>query len=157
VANEIAPDILIVQAKDLAGVGRGRGRPSHTNHRRAVSAAYYAAYHAVAFGVAKQLLPNASQERQLQVTRAVQHAAVAAASRWIVSTNAAGARERPPRATPPIVWRMLTRSTGAGGGRKPTFHPDAVRVARDFVILYHSRHSQTTITRLSSARQMCSR
>lgn len=138
-ANEIAPTRLLAQAKELAGVGCGRGRPSHTNHRRAVSAAYYAAYHAIAKGIAKQLLPNASHERQLQATRAIQHASVASASRWVLSTHAAGARARSPRATPIMVWRVLTRPSRGQRSRIPAVHANAVRVARDFVTLYHSR------------------
>ncbi len=108
-SNAISPAHLIAQARELAGVTRGRGRPNHTKHRRAVSTAYYAAYHALALRAAKQLTPNAGYERQSQVTRAVQHASVAAAGRWIVSTNAAGTKARPPSGTPPIVWRILTR------------------------------------------------
>jgi hypothetical protein len=139
VANEIQPAHLLSQAKSLAGVGRGRGKPNHTNHRRAVSAAYYAAYHALAKGLAKQLLPSASAERQLQTTRAIEHASLASACRWIISTNAAGTRDRHPRATPAIAWRILTTRTGSSGRRKPVVPADAVRVARDFVTLYQAR------------------
>lgn len=139
-ANEIQPAHLLAQAKSLGGVGRGRGKPNHTNHRRAVSAAYYAAYHALAAGLARQLLPNASHGRQLEATRAIQHKSVASACRWIVSTNAAGARTRKPRATPPIAWRMLTTPAGRGATRRPVLHADAVRVARDFGMLYQARH-----------------
>lgn len=90
-------------------------------------------------GAAKQLMPNVGQERQQQATRAIQHASVAAAGRWIVSTNAGGTRDRPPKATPLMVWRLLTRP-GAGQNRAPAVHADAVRVSRDFESLYHSRH-----------------
>lgn len=37
--TEIRPSHLIIQAKGLAGGQRKRGKPNHTNHRRAVSAA----------------------------------------------------------------------------------------------------------------------
>ena len=40
----IDPDKLLEQAAQLAGEDAGRGRPSYTNHRRAVSSAYYAAF-----------------------------------------------------------------------------------------------------------------
>ncbi len=43
----IDPDKLLEQAAQLAGEDAGRGRPSYTNHRRAVSSAYYAAFHQV--------------------------------------------------------------------------------------------------------------
>ena len=138
-ANEIQPAHLLGQAKSLAGVGRGRGKPNHTNHRRAVSAAYYAAYHALTMGLARQLLPNASRERQLQATRAVQHASLASASRWIVSSNAAGTRGGAPRATPVAAWRILTTPSGRGGKRRPLLHGETVRAARDFITLYSAR------------------
>lgn len=83
----IDPNKLLDHASQLAGEEAGRGRPSYTNHRRAVSSAYYAAFHQVTEQVARGLFPN-SEAFQPQARRSVTHAAVYDVCRWV--TGAAG-------------------------------------------------------------------
>jgi len=71
----IDPDKLLEQAAQLAGEDAGRGRPSYTNHRRAVSSAYYAAFHQVSDQVARGLFPGKASF-QLQARRSVTHDAI---------------------------------------------------------------------------------
>lgn len=95
----IDPDKLLDHAADLAGEAAGRGRPSYTNHRRAVSSAYYAAFHAVTDRVAEQLFPT-SAVFQVQARRSVTHAAVYAVCKWVTG------REGPPQHLKPIVTAL---------------------------------------------------
>lgn len=67
---------LIVQAQVLAGYRAGRGRPSPTDHRRAVSTAYYALFHSIIAAAVLRVLPTdvAGDEDRLRAARWIQHA-----------------------------------------------------------------------------------
>jgi hypothetical protein len=92
----IDPDKLLEHAAQLAGEDAGPGRPSYTNHRRAVSSAYYAAFHEVTDEVARRLFPD-SDTFQVQARRSVTHDAVYVVCKWL--TGRAGA----PQHLQPIV------------------------------------------------------
>jgi hypothetical protein len=92
----IDPEKLLEHAAQLAGEGAGRGRPSYTNHRRAVSSAYYAAFHEVTSRVAARLFPS-SPPFQTQARRSVTHEAVYLVCKWL--SGRAGA----PQHLQPIV------------------------------------------------------
>jgi hypothetical protein len=92
----IDPDKLLEHAAQLAGEEAGPGRPSYTNHRRAVSSAYYAAFHQVTAEVAGRLFPG-SDTFQIQARRSVTHDAVYVVCKWL--TGRAGA----PQHLQPIV------------------------------------------------------
>ena len=49
----IEPGKLLETAGRLAPPDQGRGRPAYTDHRRAVSTAYYAVFHAITDRVVK--------------------------------------------------------------------------------------------------------
>ncbi|MGH2984370.1 MAG: hypothetical protein ACRDK5_08965 [Solirubrobacterales bacterium] len=66
----------------MAGEEAGPGRPSYTNHRRAVSSAYYAAFHQVTAQVALQLFPD-REAFQVQARRSVTHEAVRVVCQWL--------------------------------------------------------------------------
>lgn len=73
-SHPIDPRKLLKQAEVLAGVNAGRGRPSTTNHRRAVSAAYYALFQDINLTAAKHVLPAAAPEVEAQqATRWINH------------------------------------------------------------------------------------
>jgi len=95
----IDPNKLLEHAAQLAGEDAGRGRPSYTNHRRAVSSAYYAAFHQVTDQVAQRLFPD-DPSFQLQARRSVTHGAVSLVCRWL--TGRAGA----PQHLQPIVQAL---------------------------------------------------
>jgi len=78
----IDPEKLLEHAASLAGEEAGPGRPSYTNHRRAVSSAYYAAFHEVTDQVAQRLFRD-STSFQLQARRSVTHDAVRIVCQWL--------------------------------------------------------------------------
>ncbi len=84
----IDPDKLLEQAAQLAGEDAGRGRPSYTNHRRAVSTAYYAAFHEVSHQVARGLFPG-TDSFQLQARRSVTHDAIYVVCKWLAGRASA--------------------------------------------------------------------
>jgi hypothetical protein len=84
----IDPDKLLEQAAQLAGEDAGPGRPSYTNHRRAVSSAYYAAFHEVSDQVARGLFPG-TDSFQLQARRSVTHDAIYVVCKWLTGRTTA--------------------------------------------------------------------
>ena len=78
----IDPEKLLDHAQDLAGAEAGRGRPSYTNHRRAVSSAYYAVFHQVTANVGERLFPG-EEAFQIRARRSISHDAVRTVSTWI--------------------------------------------------------------------------
>lgn len=100
----IDPDKLLEHAAQLAGEDAGRGRPSYTNHRRAVSSAYYAAFHQVSDQVARGLFPD-DESFQLQARRSVTHDAVYVVCKWLTG------RARAPRYLQPIADQLQQDAT----------------------------------------------
>lgn len=84
----IDPEKLLEHAAQLAGEDAGPGRPSYTNHRRAVSSAYYAAFHQVTEQVALRLFPD-SELFQLQARRSVTHEAIHTVCKWLAGRGGA--------------------------------------------------------------------
>ena len=139
----IDPDKLLGQASELAGEGAGRGRPSYTGHRRAVSSAYYAVFHEVTRQVAQRLFPD-SREFQMHARRSVAHGAVYDVCRWISGMS-------PPQHLAPIVEELRADS-------------DLVSLAESFMQLKEAReeadydhtrpfNKRETLTLLEEARQ----
>lgn len=98
-SHPIRPDRLITQAKALAGYGAGRGRPSPTNHRRAVSAAYYALFHALIAAAVERVLPAniASDDDRHRAARWIQHDDLKQAASWVIACAGVST----PTSTPP--------------------------------------------------------
>jgi uncharacterized protein (UPF0332 family) len=90
VAVAIDPRRLIEHARDLARQQSGAGRPRAASLRRAVSAAYYAAFHAVGLHVARQLLPHGTTEDQWRLTRSLDHGALREVCQWTTGNPGAG-------------------------------------------------------------------
>lgn len=142
-SDPIVPWRLLRQARALAGFDAGRGRPSPTNHRRAVSAAYYALFHAVTQSAVARVLPDgvANDEERYRARRWIDHADISAACRWVEAC----ALETTPTTTPRAatgrahgVWELF--STPAGTGRTADV-PSALNViTRAFLDLQRSRH-----------------
>lgn len=95
----IDPGKLLEHAAQLAGEVAGRGRPSYTNHRRAVSSAYYAAFHQVSDQVARGLFPD-DDVFQLHARRSVTHEAVYVVCKWLTG------RGNAPQHLQPIVQAL---------------------------------------------------
>lgn len=140
----IDPAKLLRQARVLAGVGAGRGRPSPTNLRRAVSSSYYAVFHGITLAVAAHVLPRAAPPDELhRATRWVNHrdvrAVCTAVSRCAGITSpiqglpaGLGPRDEP-------LW--LAFSVRSGNGRVSAVPTDLQVVTDAFGSLYLSRHA----------------
>lgn len=79
----IRPAWLLRQADELGYRQAGPGQPRNSNLRRAVSAAYYALFHAIGWTIAGQLLPAGSLEERAGLTRSVDHGALRNVCAWI--------------------------------------------------------------------------
>lgn len=138
----VRPERLLIQADLLAGRRAGRGRPSETNHRRAVSAAYYAVFHASTDCAATFVLPNqADDEQRGRVRRWIPHAHVKTACEYVVKASAlAGVQATEPRGFGGQlgVWPLI--SAPAPGGRAAQVSQDVEVYARHFLRLQEARH-----------------
>lgn len=127
----------------MAGFGAGRGRPSPTNHRRAVSAAYYALFHAIIGQTVELVLDPAftDTEERLRAARWVAHEDIKTACAYVVECAAVTT----PTTTAPTktgrkhgVWELF--STPAPGGRVAAVPSAVERIASAFVGLQNARH-----------------
>lgn len=144
-SDPIRADRLIIQAKALAGYGAGRGRPSPTDHRRAVSATYYALFHAIIAEAVLRILPSgiATDEDRLRAARWVQHADIKQAARWVVERAAVTvATGTPPRDTGVKhgIWELFSQPAG-GTTRIGDVPTHLRRIARAFLDLQDARHT----------------
>lgn len=90
VAVPINPGQLIEQARDLAHHQSGAGRPRALWLRRAVSAAYYGVFHAVAASLTAQMLPSGTQQERLRLGRSLEHMALKDVCQWVTGKPGAG-------------------------------------------------------------------
>jgi hypothetical protein len=95
----IHPLELLRLARELAGVGAGRGKPQHVKLRRAVSSAYYAVFHRLALRAAYAALPGGTDSEAYGLARHVNHAAVRDVCEWIGGST-------PPRHLDGVVKRL---------------------------------------------------
>jgi hypothetical protein len=79
----IEPDKLLYAAGLLAPARPGRGRPSYTAHRRAVSTAYYAVFHAISGRVAETVFPAADEAFRRRVRRWIAHGDIRNVAQWV--------------------------------------------------------------------------
>jgi hypothetical protein len=145
VSHPIDPAKLLEQAEALAGVDAGPGRPSTTDHRRAVSAAYYALFHAISLAAARYILPDGAPDEEIwQTTRWIDHrdvravceaVAACAASRTATVGLPKGLSQR---AEP--LWDALSEP-GEKGGRVAKVPVSLWAVAIVFVALHAARQS----------------
>lgn len=84
----IRPAWLLRQADELGYRQAGPGQPRNSNLRRAVSAAYYALFHAIGWAIANQLLPAGSLKEQAGLTRSVDHGALRKVCGWVAKAEA---------------------------------------------------------------------
>ncbi len=79
----IEAEKLLAAADVLVPRNPGRGRPSYTAHRRGVSTAYYAVFHAIGARVVEQVFPNTDAEFRDRVRRWIGHADIKTVSSWV--------------------------------------------------------------------------
>src|SRR5215207_1010131 len=102
--REIEPRWLLRQAGELARTPRGAGQPRNADLRRAVSAAYYAVFHAITRYAVRHLLPSASRTDQLRLARSFDHGSIAEICRWPTRASA----PRHSSAVRPIIKPLLS-------------------------------------------------
>lgn len=117
----IRPDWLLRQADELAGRGAGSGQPRNADLRRAVSAAYYALFHALVGAAVEHVLPGCSNDDRFRMARHYQHAAIKRVCTWVV-----------PPTTPPERVRAAMLKV-----RSDT---DLLDIADAFIQLQEARH-----------------
>lgn len=111
----IEPQKLLDAADTLAPRAAGPGRPPYTAHRRAVSTAYYAVFHAMSERVAAVVFPNADQLFRQRIRRWIGHGDVCKVAEWVSHLHFDGGAPR-------HIHDLLT-PTGSSS------HIDAVTVA----------------------------
>lgn len=117
----LRPRLLARHAQELARHRGPNGRPVVTWLRRSTSASYYAAFHAVAWEVARQIAPGATDETRYHLTRSIQHSRVAEVLGWVEQ----GKKGR--KHSAPVVKQLHGNS-------------DVVRLATLFRLLQEARH-----------------
>lgn len=138
----IGPVRLLEHADLLAGRQAGRGRPSETNHRRAVSSAYYAVFHATTESIAESVLPAGADSGQRgRLRRWVPHAKIRATCEYVTKASALGGEQRDePGGFGGQVgsWPMFSFATA--GGRRSAVSTELLSFARLFLRLQGARH-----------------
>ncbi|HEX4482767.1 MAG TPA: hypothetical protein VH081_03200 [Solirubrobacteraceae bacterium] len=142
-SDPIRPDALLRQARVLAGFGAGRGRPRTIDHRRAVSAAYYALYHRLIDACLDLMFPGTMPEAARHAAaRWFDHADIADVCKWVltVATYTQPQQRRPPQVKDNGVWELFSR-TVAGGGRRSGVPLSVHFTADAFNTLQQARHT----------------
>lgn len=124
----IEADKLLAAASLLVPASPGRGRPSYTAHRRGVSTAYYAVFHAITERVVRQAFPNADSLFRDGVRRWISHTDVKTVATWLgklVGTLPGG---------PPPHIAALLAPTGV-----PSVDADTLAIADGFLELHEKR------------------
>lgn len=81
--STLSPELLLVHAEQLLSRISDTERPRTVHPRRAVSAAYYAAFHYATLWVAHSTTPAADSEVVAQICRVINHGDVEKVCRWI--------------------------------------------------------------------------
>ena len=92
----IEPDKLLEAADRLAPASAPRGRPPYTAHRRAVSTAYYALFHAITDRVVKAPFTEADTAFLRKVRRWIGHSDIGTVAAWVSQID--GTRQGSPPA-----------------------------------------------------------
>lgn len=95
--RDIRPGWLLRQADELAYRGQGAGQPRNTNLRGAVSAAYYALFHALVLSTTQQLLPGGTDAERWRLARSFNHGNIRQVCDWVLGSGGA------PRVSAPLV------------------------------------------------------
>lgn len=91
----IESDKLLDAANRLAPARPGRGRPPYTAHRRAVSTAYYALFHAITDRVAATVFPTADPGFRRRIRRWIGHNDIRSVARWVSQLQGTSAGSPP--------------------------------------------------------------
>lgn len=128
-AYPIEPDKLLDAAELLAPAQVGRGRPPYTAHRRAVSTAYYAVFHAIAERVTELAFPQADTTLRQRVRRWIAHTDISTVCRWVSGLQGTGSY-----GVPAHIRTLL-----APPGSPSNIDADTVSIADGFLELHEKR------------------
>lgn len=95
----IRPRRLLEHAQELVQHHEAQGRPRTIWLRRAVSAAYYAVFHAISLEAVLMLAPDSSREDRFRLSRSVNHGDLVKVCGWIRGQGS-------PEHAQPIVDRL---------------------------------------------------
>lgn len=98
----LIPEKLVDTAERLVPREAERGRPAYADHRRAISTAYYAVFHAIGDRVAKAVFTDADETFLQQVRRWIGHGDIREVSMWICQLEG-----RRPGSPPPHIVALL--------------------------------------------------
>ncbi len=125
----IEPDKLLEAAGRLAPIDGARGRPPYTAHRRAVSTAYYAVFHAITDRVVQATFFETDTAFQRKVRRWIQHGDIKTVAIW--TSQIQGTRQDTP---PAHIKTLLVPSEG-----RTHIDEDTVVIAEGFLELNEKR------------------
>lgn len=128
-AYPIESDKLLDAAERLAPARPGRGRPPYTAHRRAVSTAYYAVFHAITQRVSQLAFPDGGTSLQQRVRRWVAHADISTVCRWVSGLQGTGSY-----GVPAHIRTLLAPPSAPAN-----VDADTVAIADGFLELYEKR------------------
>lgn len=141
-SDPIRPEALLRQARLLAGFEALRGRPSPTNHRRAVSAAYYALFHdLITHCVDEVFQVQISDAERYRAARWIDHRDIRRVCSWVLAVDAVGDvthSSRPQSLADKGVWEFFTHEVA--GGRQNAVPSELAFVAYAFNDLQDARH-----------------
>lgn len=143
-SSRISVPRLLAQARALAGVGSGPGKPSPTDHRRAVSTAYYALFHEFNACIAAHVLDTAaSDEDRAKVVRWTSHQGIKTACSQVSACAAvSGSAHAPSKNKTGYkdgVWHLFS-VPDTGGGRVAAVPPPVASITDAVVNLQNARH-----------------
>ena len=92
-AVPIDPRKLLGHARSLANHQDGAGRPRPVWLRRAVSSAYYSAFHAVSLATTLQLAPLSSSDDRHRLSRSIDHGRLAEVCGWVRKQKAGAGKQ----------------------------------------------------------------
>jgi hypothetical protein len=125
----IEPDKLLDAADRLAPSQPGRGRPPYTAHRRAVSTAYYALFHAITERVAAAVFPTADATFSRRIRRWIGHGDIRQVAQWVSQQQGTAG------GSPPAHIQGLLAPPGGG----PHVDADTAAIADAFLELNDKR------------------
>lgn len=125
----IEPDKLLNVADRLAPAQANPGRPPYTDHRRAVSTAYYAVFHAISGRVVETVFPNVNDVFRNRVRRWIAHGDIRFVSRCVGQIQGTFSGSPPPH----------IRALLAPGGGAVYIDADTATMADGFLELNDKR------------------
>ena len=125
--HPIDPAQLLAAAELLAPAQPREGASAFTERRRAVSTAYYAAFHAISGRVALTVFPNTEEIFRQRVCRWIAHTDIRTVARWVIGQATGNGK-----GVPSHIRELLTDIEGP-------VDADTVTIAKGFLKLHEQR------------------